>query len=570
MAITASGATPDASSDVAATATAAWSSLNQTLDGRLHAMEPFALPCFSSFEGKPVARNATACAERQAKYTDGLYRRQFPGGYMYDNSVIDASDPTSKDKCILDGTNPSNPAAWEGQDCRLGNLASYWVDVQGADDVAAAFSHARRHGTRLAIKNSGHTFENDASAKNSLLLWTQNLKKRVYHDAWTPEGCGSSDKDAAPQQAVTLGAGIGCGEAYEFADRNNVNVICGYSSTVGITGGWVQNAGHSVMSNTYGLGVDRVLQFKIVTPDGRLRTVNKHRNPDLFWALRGGGGGTFGVVLEATHKVDPVRPIAVAVVGVPKQPTPAKGFMDTLVDTALQLGEDGWGGHIYGNRLIYVDPRFSSQADAQRSMKRVADFAVANGGTANITIQPTFYNFFRDYVLSTGAPVGGLLLGGGGLTQASVFRNATQSAQLKSFIHSLIDKGSYPYMPIDTPYNFKPLHDTAVSPLWYTALWQIGVPGKWHWNDTLADREAAQKEMRRGTQHLTDLGLISSAYKNEAEPFDPNWKSFCFGDNYGKLLAIKNKYDPHRLLRCWHCIGWTNGNAAHSSYRAFV
>lgn len=388
VAITACDATPEASSD------AAWKSLNQTLEGRLHAMEPFALPCFSSFEGKPVSRNATLCAEHQAKYTDSLYRRQFPGAYMYDNSVIDASDPTSQDNCILDGDNPSNPAAWEGQDCRLGNLASYWIDVKGHEDVAAAFSHAKRYGTRLVIKNSGHTYENDASAKDSLLLWTQNLKKRVYHENWMPEGCGSSEQTIAPEQAVTLGAGVSCGEAYEFAHANDVNVICGYSSAVGITGGWVQSAGHSVMSNTYGLGVDRVLQFKIVTPDGRLRTANKHQNPDLFWALRGGGGGTFGVVLEATHKVDPARPIAVAVVGVPKQPAPAKGFMNTLVDTAVDLAEDGWGGHIYGNRLIYVNPRFTSQADAQQSMKRVAEFAVANGGSANITISTTFYDFF--------------------------------------------------------------------------------------------------------------------------------------------------------------------------------
>lgn len=49
----------------------------------------------------------------------------------------------------------------------------------------------------------------------------------------------------------------------------------------------------------------RKLEIKIVTPDGKLRIANAYQNPDLFWALRGGGGGTYGVVLESTSLVEP-------------------------------------------------------------------------------------------------------------------------------------------------------------------------------------------------------------------------------------------------------------------------
>lgn len=55
----------------------------------------------------------------------------------------------------------------------------------------------------------------------------------------------------------------------------------------------------------YGLGVDRVVQIKVVTPDGRFRTVNECQDSDLFWALRGGGGSAFGVVTELTMRVEP-------------------------------------------------------------------------------------------------------------------------------------------------------------------------------------------------------------------------------------------------------------------------
>lgn len=69
----------------------------------------------------------------------------------------------------------------------------------------------------------------------------------------------------------------------------------------------IQGGGHSVLSNVYGLGADRVLQLRVVTPDGQLRVANACQNPDLFWALRGGGGGTFGVVMEATSEIIPQR-----------------------------------------------------------------------------------------------------------------------------------------------------------------------------------------------------------------------------------------------------------------------
>lgn len=83
-----------------------------------------------------------------------------------------------------------------------------------------------------------------------------------------------------------------------------------------------QGGGIGAMANTMGVGSDRVIEFKIVTPDGQLRIANAYQNTDLFFAVRGGGPGmspqpqivlltdvvssaTYGVVLESTHKIDP-------------------------------------------------------------------------------------------------------------------------------------------------------------------------------------------------------------------------------------------------------------------------
>lgn len=61
----------------------------------------------------------------------------------------------------------------------------------------------------------------------------------------------------------------------------------------------------TALSNTLGLGADRAIEFTVVIPDGRLVTANKFTNPDLFFALRGGGGGTFGVVMTLATLVAP-------------------------------------------------------------------------------------------------------------------------------------------------------------------------------------------------------------------------------------------------------------------------
>ena len=76
-------------------------------------------------------------------------------------------------------------------------------------------------------------------------------------------------------------------------------VVGGSSYSVGAAGGWVLGGGHSSLSPQYGLGVDNVLQFEIVTPDGKVRTAHACVETDLFWALKGGGAG-FGVSLART------------------------------------------------------------------------------------------------------------------------------------------------------------------------------------------------------------------------------------------------------------------------------
>lgn len=79
---------------------------------------------------------------------------------------------------------------------------------------------------------------------------------------------------------------------------------------MGVVGGWLQGGGHGALTPRYGLGVDNVVEVEVVTVDGQVRTANLCQNSDLFWALRGGGGGTWGVVTKATFLAHPAEALA--------------------------------------------------------------------------------------------------------------------------------------------------------------------------------------------------------------------------------------------------------------------
>lgn len=88
---------------------------------------------------------------------------------------------------------------------------------------------------------------------------------------------------------------------YKEADHQKVNIVGGNAQSVGAAGGYALGGGHSSMSPAFGLAVDNILEVNMVLANGTYVTANKCVNQDLFWASRGGGGGTFGIVTRMVH-----------------------------------------------------------------------------------------------------------------------------------------------------------------------------------------------------------------------------------------------------------------------------
>jgi len=150
---------------------------------------------------------------------------------------------------------------------------------ESAEDVVAVVQHARQHGLRVAPQGTGHNAGPLASLDDTILLSTSRMKG-VEIDA---------DARRARVAAGTLWL-----EVTEPASELGLAPLAGSSPDVGVIG-YCLGGGVSWLGRKHGLAANSVLAIEVVTADGRLRRVDHENHPDLFWALRG-GGGSFGVV----------------------------------------------------------------------------------------------------------------------------------------------------------------------------------------------------------------------------------------------------------------------------------
>src|SRR5215469_12340821 len=173
----------------------------------------------------------------------------------------------------------------------------YAAAARNAQDIAATVNFARENNLRLAVKGGGHSYQGTSNAPDSLLIWTRRMHDITMHDAFVPQAC---EKTLKPQPAMTLVAGTIGIQAYESVSTQAGKYVQGGAClTVGLAG-LIQGGGFGSFSKHYGTAAGSLLEAEVVTADGQIRIANACTNSDLFWALKGGGGGSFGVVSRLT------------------------------------------------------------------------------------------------------------------------------------------------------------------------------------------------------------------------------------------------------------------------------
>ncbi|KAF9035121.1 hypothetical protein BJ165DRAFT_1615500 [Panaeolus papilionaceus] len=526
---------------VSAVSSSDWNALNKTLNGRLQLAVPVAEPCFSvGVGGSPLTPDPTACNNVESNSADHVFRSDNFGAYEL---IQWETCQTTGAQCMLDGDNPFNQAAFNPPaQCSIGNIPPHYIDVQGVSDVQAAISFSRNTSVPLVVKNSGHDYKGRSAGIGSLALWTHNLDQLTFVPAFVPEQCS-----AQPVTAITMGAGAMFINIYAFATQNNVTFVGGSDPSVGASGGWVMGAGHSALSPSLGLGVDRILEFKIVTPDGQLRTANACQNTDLFWALRGGGGGTFGVVLESTHLVTPQVTLQVVLASAKK--------LIALAGTAVDFAAAGWGGYITPPKGtgIWINPLISATQAQQSAAGVVQAFASVGGNTTFFTM-PNFEDWYNTFIHPNPDPVG--------LAQVLASRIIPDTKMSDPAVIDAITTGmlesDFSQILAVPPYGFKNFeaNGTSINPNWRTGIWHAVMSYGWNFDSTLEERVQAYQNLTTQWAAVRNLTPGAAVYQNEADVYEPNHQDAYWGPNYNALLSIKNKYDPEGILDCWHCVGW--------------
>ncbi|MEY2233291.1 FAD-binding oxidoreductase [Streptomyces sp. BF23-19] len=168
-----------------------------------------------------------------------------------------------------------------------------------AGDVAVCLDFARRTGAPVVPRGGGHSYAGWSTRSAGLVVDTGAMA------AVSVEGDGDSGG------GVRVGAGARLGDVHAALAGRGRSVPTGLCPSVGIAG-LTLGGGLGLSSRAYGTTADRLTGARVVTPDGIVREVSAERDPELFWALRGGGGGNFGVVTEFRFRTHPVGACAFA------------------------------------------------------------------------------------------------------------------------------------------------------------------------------------------------------------------------------------------------------------------
>lgn len=476
----------------------------------------------------------------------------------------------------------------------------YAVRARGAADVAAAVDFARRHDLMPVIKGGGHSYQGTSNAPDSLLIWTRTMDEIVLHESFVPTGCSGEE----PQAAVTIGAGAVWMDAYHAVTTQAGRYVQGGGcGTVGVAG-LIQSGGFGSFSKRYGTAASGLLQAEVVTADGRVRIVNARRDPDLFWALKGGGGGTFGVVTKVTLRVREVADLGGAVDATIQATSEAafKRLVDRFVVFCREsLINPHWGESVHLRPTLTLSVSMVCQGLTREQISAIWGpfFAWVTASPQEFQMKepprmltvparrwwdPGFINRIAPGAMlrddRPGAPAHHVWWAGDG-DQAGQFLYGFASLWLP---RSLLDEGqrtrlvdalfeSSKRWPVSLHFNkglagapkeaVQAARDTATNPVVLDSFAlailgsngpaaYAGLPGA-EPDNRAAGHDAAA--IRSSVAALRAVVPNAGSYVSESDFFEEDWQHSFWGVHYSRLLAVKIRYDPTGLFFVHHGVG---------------
>ncbi|HYC08345.1 MAG TPA: FAD-binding protein [Steroidobacteraceae bacterium] len=546
--------------DAAWPAAAEWQELRAAVGGNLLEVRPLFGACESAPDG-------AACLDVYKNIRNPFYIGDQPGGTQV-SGYLNAWTPA--------------PSVWA-------------VRARHAADVAAAVNFARTHNLRLVVKGGAHSYLGTSNAPDSLLIWTRAMKQVTLHDAFVARGC---EGKVPPVPAVSSGAGAVWIDLYgAVTTRAGRYVQGGGCTSVGVAG-LIQSGGFGSFSKGFGNAAAGLLEAEVVTADGQVRIVNACTDPDLFWALKGGGGGTFGVVTRLTLRTHALPEYFGAAWGTVKANSDdafRRLIERFLAFYASSLANPHWGEQVAvqpGNSLkISMVQQGLGREEARAVWKPFFDWI---GASADYTATEELGAGARKAqswwqiegnrsmipdLRADAAPgqgwwqgdqdqVGAYLHGYDSLwLPASLLKEAGATRLTQALFaasrHQEVGLHFNKGLAFAPSEAIRATLDTAMNPA-VTEAFALAIiadgerPSYPGMKRPPMDLEAARSDAHAidlATQELRRLAPQAGSYLSESNYFNKAWQRAYFGEHYPRLQAIKKKYDPAGLFFVHNGVG---------------
>lgn len=373
---------------------------------------------------------------------------------------------------------------------------------------------------------------------------------------------------------VRIGAGVLTRDANAAAHSRGLRIITGTCPTVAVAGGYTVGGGHGVFTSINGLAADNVLAWEVVTADGSHLNVTPDSHPDLYWALSGGGSGTFAVIISMVVRVYRDVPMGGATLAFDVGTCGSlEKFWHAVVVFQAHLGHMVDAGAVVSYSLtsssftLYgIAISEGNATTAANILRRSTEAMEEIGVTLQITTtsHDNYLDFFNQYFSEAVTKTPHAQLTGGRLVPRSLIEAKCSGKKVAQAFRVAVDSGFTAIcnaINADRPH----MYANAVLPAWRSALLHCIFVKSWDFSISAAEMTAYQARLTDTIMPRIEAATPGGgAYLNEANFQEANWQQTFYGQNYARLKDIKYQVDPSGVFYAQTAVGsdtWVEDSA---------
>ncbi len=418
-------------------------------------------------------------------------------------------------------------------------------------DVQACLAFVRKFGLQFAPRSGGHNY-NGYSTSTGLVIDVTRM-----HSVTVNTGAN----------IATIGAGTRLIDVYNNLAQHGLTLPAGSCPTVGVAG-LTLGGGVGVIGRKFGLTCDNLLSAQVVTADGRALTCDAQQNPDLFWGLRGGGGGNFGIVTSFTFQVHPVTTLtlftlawswndAAAVVNAWQHWAP-QGPDEIWSNCLLLAPKDKNASPIVHVNGVYVGTAgpldgLLAQLINKIGIAPTSHYVASPGILATMLYEAGCYNKSVPQCHLPSQDPSGQLVRDTTAVKSHYYVNPLSSQGIQTLINAIntrhasstLGEGGIGMDAYGGAINRVASNATAF--VHRNALFSSQFSASWNATDA-ASVVSANRSWLNNTWQAMRPYATGTSYQNYVDPDLADWQHAYYGANLARLQQVKATYDPHNLF----------------------